>query len=120
MVPEPKATGVIFPYEQKAMNGEEMPNGMAYPDQILYLSLRMLYAQLKQGVVDRSTAVREKKKLVQEYEHYKFAEAMGKDWVRIIKDTEMARSEYRKNRTLENADKLLYTIDGGNYGKQLS
>ena len=68
MVPEPKATGVTFPYEQQAMNGAEMPEKLEYPDQILYLSLRMLYAQLKQGIVDRPTAVREKKKLMQEYE----------------------------------------------------
>ena len=54
--------------------------------------------------------IREKKKLLKEYEAYKYADQMGKQWVRVIKDTEIARSEYRKNRTLENADKLLATI----------
>jgi len=33
----------------------------------LYLSFRMLYAQLRQGVIDRDTAVREKRKLLKEY-----------------------------------------------------
>jgi hypothetical protein len=31
----------------------------------------------------------------------------------IIKKTEIARAEYRKNRTLENADKLISAIEGG-------
>ena len=35
---------------------------------------------------------------------------MGKEWVQVIKDTELARAEYMKNRTLENADKLIATI----------
>ena len=100
------------------MNGDEMPEGLAYPDQIMFLCLRMLYAQLKQGIVDRETAIREKKKLAKEYEQYSFVEQMGKEWVDIIKKTELARSEYRKSRTLENADQLLFAIDGGDFGKK--
>jgi len=86
---------------------------------VLYLSFRMLYAQLRQGVIDRDTAVREKRKLLKEYEGYKFVDQMGKEWVDAIKKTEMARAAYRKNRTLENADKLLIAIDGGDYGKRV-
>ena len=96
--------------ERQAMDGNEMPNGLEYPDQVLYLCFRMLYAQLRQGIIDRDTAIREKKKLLKEYESYKFVDQMGKQWVKIIKDTEIARSEYLKNRTLENADKLLQAI----------
>ena len=96
--------------ERQAMDGNEMPNGLEYPDQVLDLCFRMLYAQLRQGIIDRDTAIREKKKLLREYESYKFVDQMGKQWVKIIKDTEIARSEYLKNRTLENADKLLQAI----------
>ena len=103
--------------ERQARDGNEMPEGLEYPDQVIYLCFRMLYAQLRQGIIDRDTAIREKKKLLKEYEHYKFVDQMGKEWVQIIKDTEMARSDYRKNRTLENADKLLIAVDGGDYGK---
>ena len=117
MVPESKAS-VSFPYERQAKNGEEMPDGLKYPDQILYLCLRMLYAQLRMGIIDRDTAVCEKRKAMREYEHYKFVEEMGEQWVQIIKQTEMARSAYRKSRTLENADQLLFAIDGGNFTKQ--
>lgn len=113
MVPEPKATGVTFPYERQAMNGEEMPCPLEYPDQILYLSLRMLYAQLKQGTIDRATGTREKKQLMEEYRQNQFAESLLKECAEQIKRTELARAEYRKNRTLENADKLLACLEGG-------
>lgn len=96
--------------ERQAMDGNEMPDGLEYPDQVLYLCFRMLYAQLRQGIVDRDTAIREKKKLLKEYEAYVFVDQMGKEWVQVIKDTELARAEYMKNRTLENADKLIATI----------
>lgn len=120
MVPEPKANSVVFPYERQAASGDEIPNGLDYPDKVTYLCFRMLYAQLRMGIIDRETAIREKRKIMREYEHYKFVEQMGKHWVQIIKDTDTARSEYRKHRTIENADKLLIAIDGGNYGKHLS
>lgn len=110
MVSESKSGSVGFPYERQAMNGEEMPDGLEYPDQIAFLCFRMLYAQLKQGIIDRDTAIREKKKLLKEYAQYKFVDQMGKQWVQIIKDTEIASSEYLKNRNLENADKLLQAI----------
>ena len=118
MVPESEVKKQSFPYERQAMNGDEMPDGLSYPDQIMFLSLRMVYAQLKQGIIDRDTAVRDKKKLVKEYEQYSYVEQIGKEWVDIIRRTELARSEYRKSRTLENADQLLFAIDGGDFGKK--
>ena len=104
--------------ERKASNGEEMPEGLDYPDMVTYLCFRMLYAQLWKGDIDRETAVREKRKILREYDAYKLVEQMGKQWVDVIKNTELARSEYRKHRTLENADKLLIAIDGGDYRKK--
>lgn len=109
-----------FPYERQAMNGEEMPDGIEYPDQICFLLFRNLYAQLRMGIIGQDIAIREKRKILKEYEQYKFVESNGKRWVRIIKETELARSAYRKQRTIENADALLIAIDGGNYGKQVS
>lgn len=116
MVPESKTTGVTFPYERQAMNGDELPKGLEYPDQVLYILLRALYDQLRKGIIDRDTAIREKKKLLKEYEAYKFVDQIGKEWVKVIKDTEIARANYRKNRTLENADKLLIAIEGRELG----
>lgn len=116
MVPESKTTGVTFSYERQAMNGDELPMGLEYPDQVLYILLRALYDQLRKGIIDRDTAIREKKKLMKEYEAYKFVDQIGKEWVEAIKATEIARADYRKNRTLENADKLLIAIEGRELG----
>ena len=106
--------------ERMAKEGCEMPKGLEYPDQVAFLCMRMLYAQLANGIIDRDAAIREKKEILKERDSYIFVDQMGKRWVQVIKDTEMARSEYRKNRTIENADKLLIAIDGGNYGRQIS
>lgn len=112
MVPEPEKTGVTLPYEKIAMAGGEMPDGLEYPDQILFLELRMLYEQLKKGVVDRPMAMKEKRKLLDTYRLHKFNDNMGKEWAEQIKQTEIARANYRKNRTLENADRLVDLIEG--------
>lgn len=118
LLSEPKAAGVVFPYERQAANGDEMPSGLDYPDKVTYLCFRMLYAQLRMGIVDRETAIREKRKIMREYEHYKYIEQLGKMRVDTIRRTEMARAAYRKSRTLENADLLLIAIDGGDYRKK--
>jgi hypothetical protein len=102
-----------LPYEKIAMSGGEMPSGLDYPDQILFLELRLLYDSYKRKMIDRDTATREKVELLRTYEGHKFVDSMGKLWVKQIKKTELFRSEYRKNRTLENADRLLKSIEGG-------
>lgn len=106
------STGVTFRFERAAINGGEMPDGLSYPDKILFLCLRMLYDQYRKGIVDRDTAVREKKRLMDEHRVYEFNDQMGKHWVERIRLTDAARCEYRKNRTLENADKLVDALDG--------
>ena len=105
-------TGTVLPWEKDAMAGLEMPDGLSYPDQILYLELRMLYHQYYQKVIDRETATREKKKLLDEYRCYQYREEMGNHWVEIIRLTDLARCDYKKNRTLENADRLIEIIEG--------
>lgn len=74
-------TGIVLPWEKDAMAGLEMPNGLSYPDQILYLELRMLYHQYYQKVINRENATKEKKKMLDEYRVNQFREEMGKQWV---------------------------------------
>jgi hypothetical protein len=112
---ENKSTGVVFSWEQQAIRGEEIPTGLEYPDQVLFLSLRMLYAQKRAGAIDRETAISEKKKLLDQYRIYKFRDDMEKQWVRMVKDTEILRAEYRKNPTVDNGMKLIAAIEGGKY-----
>jgi hypothetical protein len=102
-----------LPYEKIAMAGGEMPEGLEYPDQILFLELRLLYDSYKRKLIDRDTATREKVELLRTYEAHKIVDKMGNEWVDQIKKTELIRAEYRKNRTLENADRLLKHIEGG-------
>ena len=105
-------TGIVLPWEKDAMAGLEIPDGLSYPDQILYLSLRMLYRQYYQKIIDRETATKEKKKLLDEYKIYQFREELEKQWVEIIRLTELARAEYRKKPCHENAMKLIDIIEG--------
>lgn len=113
MVSEPsKSTGVTFPYEKQAMNGDEMPNGLQYYDQLMYQQLRLLYDQYRKGVITRETAQSEKKKFLHEYECYKIQWEMVDEISEMIRRTELARAEYRKTRTLENADRLCAIIEG--------
>ena len=107
-------TGIVLPWEKDAMAGLEMPDGLSYPDQILYLELRMLYRQYHQKVIDRDTATKEKKKLLDEYRVNQFREEMGKRWVEVVRLTELARADYRKSPCHENAMKLIEIIEGMN------
>ena len=102
-----------LPYEKIAMAGGEMPDGLEYPDQILFLELRLLYDSYRRKLIDRETATREKVELLRIYEAHKIVDKMGKEWVEQIKRTELARAAYRKNKTIENADKLLACVEGG-------
>lgn len=101
-----------LPYEKIAMSGGEMPKGLEYPDQILFLELRLLYDSYKRNIVTREQATHEKAELLRTYEAHKIVDRMGKEWVDQIKRTELARAEYRKNKTIGNADKLLACVEG--------
>lgn len=102
----------VLPYEKDAMLGKEMPKGLAYPDQILYLQLRLLYDTHKRGLIDRETAKSEKADMLREYKAHQIVEQCGKEWGETIAKTEIARAEYRKNPCHENAMKLIEIIEG--------
>ena len=110
---ESKSTGILLPWEQQAIRGDELPDGLKYPDQILYLQLRMLYAQKRMNIIDRDTAVKEKKKILDEYRQYSFRNDLEMEWARNIQITEIARAEFRKNPSAENGWNLVRAIEGG-------
>ena len=101
-----------LPYEKIAMAGGEMPKGLEYPDQILFLELRLLYDSYKRKMIDRGKATQEKVELLRTYEAHKIVDKMGKEWVDQIKRTELARAAYRKEKTLENADRVIECVEG--------
>ena len=101
-----------FSWERQAQRGEEMPENISFSDKIIYLELRNLYAAVRNKVITRETAVKEKKLLLEDHRQYVFQEEMREEWVEVIKATEQARSEFRKNPTIENAEKLVEIIEG--------
>ena len=107
-----------LPYEKIAMAGGEMPTGMEYPDQILFLELRLLYDSYKRNLVTREQATLEKIELLKTYEAHRIVDRMMNEWTGQIRVTELARAAYRKERTLENADRMMSALEGGRiYGE---
>ena len=101
-----------LPYERIAMAGAEMPDDLVWYDRQMFLQLRMLYYQYKQRVIDRETASREKRKLLHDYDFNKCLDNITGMIAKKMTETEKARVEYRKNRTLENADAIILAFDG--------
>jgi hypothetical protein len=102
-----------FPWERIAMSGGEMPPDIPCADKIPFLSLRLLYKSYRDGIINRDQATEEKKAILHDWQLYQISEKAMEQCAEIIKSTELARAEYRKNRTLENADKLVSAIEGG-------
>nr|DAE45820.1 MAG TPA: hypothetical protein [Caudoviricetes sp.] len=91
-----------------------MPEGLKFPDMVMYQALAALYGRYRMKTITRDRASFEKKALLSEYEALNFKWSLGDRWAQLLKQTEAARCAYRKERTLENADKLLHAIDGIN------
>ena len=106
-----------FVYERLAMRGEEMPSGLDSPDQTMYLKMRLLYDSYKKGVITREQATKEKAMLMRQHELDCSLYQLDMRWLKSLSKTEIARMEYRKNRTLENADKLVMCFDGAEVKK---
>lgn len=99
-------------YEKIAMAGGEMPDELEWYDRQMFLMLRTLYWQYKQGIVDRETASREKGKMIRDYSLNKTQHESTANFAKTIMETEKARQTYRKNRTLENADAIILAFEG--------
>lgn len=99
-------------YERAAMRGDAMPDDLTFPDQLMFQALSLLYARYRAKTITREQASVEKKQLLREHEAFVYRWKLGDHYVETIKKTELAASAYCKNRTLENADRLLEAIEG--------
>lgn len=54
--------------ERLAASDEEMPDGLAMPEQLLFLTLRELYKNFRSGTVNRERAKREKSRIIVAYQ----------------------------------------------------
>ena len=107
---------MVFPFERKAANGEPMPDGLSLVDQCAFYFLQTMYQGLRTGTKTREQAAEEKGRMAYQYnkekrtmEHW---QRVGDHWSEIIRQTEAAQIAYRKDRTLENADRLSAALDG--------
>ena len=106
--------GMVFEYERSAMNGDPLPKNLCFMDQLMFLALRNLYASYRSGKVDRESGHDEKIRLIYRYqEANKDFESFRYNTQRMsefFKKVEIVCSDYQKNRTLENADRIIDAI----------
>ena len=115
-------------YEKKSFTIEELAK-MAYKgarsdfktllrgsEQSAYLALRYLYRLYQTGGISKEEAGKTKAQITRRYEQDRLREeqldSTIKAFADVVKRTAIANENYRKNRTLDNADRLCEAIDG--------
>ena len=88
------------------------PPGLPIAGQVLFAGLRLIYKSFCRGHISSADASRERIGLEQSCRYFAFRDNLAFDWERRIRETEAARQAYRKERTLENADRLLAAFEG--------
>lgn len=110
------SAGVVFEFERSAMRGDPIPPGLSAADRTAYISLREVYAQYHRKVISRETGAADKKVIKRarddEARLMAFGDKCRDHAVKLWSAVGGAAAEYRKNRTLENADRLLEAIYG--------
>lgn len=111
-----QGAGVVFDFERAAMNGDELPGGLSQEEQLLFLSLRELYAQKRAGFISREQGSSEKKKLVAEFNRRVAKSDFGKRCsdhsVRLWRAVEVAANEFAKTKSLDAAERMYRAIYG--------
>ena len=122
MVSITMSAGFTFPWEQAAMHGDDMPDGLCVYEQAAFQALRWLYKSYREKAIDREAAGKEKlkirKALDAEIENAKYQDRLAKHRADMFKRVEAADSAYRlsSNHTPE-ADRLSDTILGLERGR---
>lgn len=102
--------------EKAAAHGSPLPEGADIIDELRWFGLAYIYGCLRKGIFNKEKASTYKQGFVKEIfflrEKLEFGIKCWNTAAKRYKETELARNEYRKNRTLENADKLMAAFDG--------
>lgn len=115
-------------YEKKSFTFEELAQ-MAYKgarsdfktllrgsEQSTYLALRYLYRLYQTGGISKEEAGKTKAQIARRYEKDRLREeqleSSIKEFAQVVLRTAKANEDYRRERTLDNADKLCEAIDG--------
>ena len=105
-----------FPWEQAAMRGDEMPDGLSLPDQMAYTAMRNIYNAYHKKIISRDVAAAEKRKVRKEYEQsvkeVNFQKKLAYFRSELSRKTEIASTDFRKNPTIEGAIRIVKIVDG--------
>lgn len=105
-----------LPYEQEAMHGCRMPDGLTQWEQYAYLSIRFLYRQYRAGAIDCDTVAAEKRKIAaaarRAKEEAEFQKKMTASTVDLWRTIEAAGSKYAKDPTPEHAAAFYKAVYG--------
>lgn len=107
---------MVFLWEEKAMNGEPMPDGLSLFDQAAYTAVRNIYAAYHEGRLSREDGSSEKRKVKKKYdqavEDEKFRNKQAIYHIKVHKQAEQAVTAVRKDPSPENALRLVDVLDG--------
>ena len=111
------SAGYSFPWEQAAMHGDDMPDGLCVYEQAAFQAVRGLYRSYHEKAIDREAAGKEKQKIRKaldaEIENAKFQDGLAKHRADMFKRVEAANSAYRLSGShTPEADRLSDTILG--------
>lgn len=101
-----------YAWEQQAKRNEPMPEGLPIAGQAAYQALAALTARYKIGAVNAEQAKKERIEIDRAYGYRAAGDRLNEWTVALRKRIEIAHSRYRKERTVEAADRLSDTIDG--------
>lgn len=103
-----------FEFEEQAMSGFPLPDGLKQWEQNAYIALRGLYQQYRAGVVDRETATADKQMIVKAARDAESMEAfrskLAQSTATLWKEIEAAGSTFAKEPTLENMDAFYQAV----------
>ena len=96
-----------FTFERQAMQGQSIPKGLDIADSCLYVALENLYAMYHNKLICRKDATEEKRRLIYNWTMDKSKiEFLDRDSDALKGRINDASENYKKNPSIENADKL--------------
>lgn len=109
-----------FEWEQAAMRGDPMPDGLPLEEQLAFQALAHLYARFRLHKITREAGREEKGKILSELERNRrrvhTQENLVRCSVEMVRAVESAANTYAGERTVEHADRLyeaLYRVPPG-------
>lgn len=89
---------------------------LSLSETLLWYRLRDLYSKFSQGSISKGNAAAEKQKIVKQYNRDSEAQGFYETYVaksaKMWRSIEAAATEYRQNKTIENADKFVEAVYG--------